>query len=217
MDANFWHERWQTARIGFHQSDINVHLQQCWEHTDAEAGNEVLVPLCGKSLDMCWLAEQGQAVAGFELSPLAVKDFFTDAGLTPSCKEEGAFLCWQQGPFSIYEGDFFKASELGLQFKLAYDRAALIALPPAMRPAYAKQLAELLESDGRVLMITVDHDAQEDQTPPFAVKEADVRALFAPYFEISLLEHTCLGAQHRRVASGECSYFDELCFLLTRR
>ncbi|OYD21339.1 thiopurine S-methyltransferase [Oceanimonas baumannii] len=217
MDADFWHERWQSARIGFHQADINAHLQQYWQHTDAEAGDEVLVPLCGKSHDMRWLAQQGHAVAGFELSPVAVNDFFAEAGLTPSCKEEGPLLCWQQGPFSLYQGDFFKAGQLGLTFKLAYDRAALIALPPDMRPAYAELMAGLMAAGGRVLLVTVDHDSKQDQTPPFAVAEAEVRALFEPYFELKVLEQTHAGELHRRVASGECSYFDELCYLLTRR
>ena len=74
-----------------------------------------------------------------------------------------------------------------------------------------------MERGGRVLMVTVKHDARDDQTPPFSVPEAEVRALFESLFEVTLLEHTSAGAQHRRVASGECSYFDELCFLLTRR
>ncbi|WP_107852208.1 thiopurine S-methyltransferase [Oceanimonas marisflavi] len=217
MDAEFWHQRWQTSRIGFHQNEINAHLRACWQRTDALPGAEVLVPLCGKSRDMHWLVEQGHGVAGFELSPLAVEDFFTEAGLQPQRMAEGPFTCWQQGPLRLYEGDFFQAGALGRQFELAYDRAALIALPPAMRPGYAALMASLMSSAGRVLLVTVNHDSVKGQQPPFAVNEAEVRTLFEPYFEVELLAHTREGSQNRRVVAGECTFFDELCFLLTRR
>ena len=38
----------------------------------------VFVPLCGKSLDMVWLLEQGFSVTGCEISELAVQQFFTE-------------------------------------------------------------------------------------------------------------------------------------------
>ena len=37
-------------------------------------GAAVLVPLCGKSLDLVWLAEQGHAVIGVELAEAFVKE-----------------------------------------------------------------------------------------------------------------------------------------------
>ena len=43
---------------------------------DVQAGDNILVPLCGKSLDMLWLAERGFQVTGIEISELAVQDFF---------------------------------------------------------------------------------------------------------------------------------------------
>ena len=36
------------------------------------------MPLCGKSLDMVWLAAQGHEVLGVELAPLAVEQFFAE-------------------------------------------------------------------------------------------------------------------------------------------
>ncbi|OXY82913.1 thiopurine S-methyltransferase [Oceanimonas doudoroffii] len=217
MDANFWHQRWQSSRIGFHQSDINLHLRTCWHHTGAGPGTEVLVPLCGKSLDMHWLAEQGHTVAGFELSPLAVAGFFEEAGLTPERTAEGAFEHWLCAPYHLYAGDFFAAEQLGRQFNAAYDRAALIALPPAMRADYVDLMARLITSGGRVLLVTLNHDSAKDQTPPFAVDETEVRTLFESRFEVSLLDRQQQGRQHPRVAAGDCTFFDELCFLLTRR
>lgn len=50
---------------------------------DLAQGSRVFVPLCGKSLDMIWLAQQGHEVIGVELSPVAVEDFFRENGLNP--------------------------------------------------------------------------------------------------------------------------------------
>ena len=52
MDPDFWHERWQKKETGFHQPAVNDLLQLYWPRLGLEAGSEVFVPLCGRSLDM---------------------------------------------------------------------------------------------------------------------------------------------------------------------
>jgi len=56
MQADFWHQRWANNQIGFHQSRANPYLQRYWQQLNIVPGTRVLVPLCGKSLDMNWLA-----------------------------------------------------------------------------------------------------------------------------------------------------------------
>ena len=75
--AEDWQERWREGRIGWHQSGGHPGLQRHWPWT----GRRVLVPLCGKAVDLRWLAERGNAVVGVELSPLAVESFFAEQGL----------------------------------------------------------------------------------------------------------------------------------------
>ena len=45
------------------------------------AGSTVLVPLCGKSRDLLWLAQHDFRVTGIEISPIAVEGFFRENGL----------------------------------------------------------------------------------------------------------------------------------------
>jgi thiopurine S-methyltransferase len=78
MDPDFWHERWKTNQIGFHQGEINHCLVRYWPSLGLKTGGRVLVPLCGKSRDMFWLLEQGFAVTGIEISPIAVEAFFAE-------------------------------------------------------------------------------------------------------------------------------------------
>lgn len=216
MDAEFWHQRWQTSRIGFHQSRVNQQLQHYWQELAIPVQSEVLVPLCGKSLDMHWLAEQGHGIAGFELSPLAIRDFFSEAGFMPQQQRLEHYLCWQAAGFSLFQGDFFQAESLHKRYDAAYDRAALIALPEPVRPLYAQLLARLLRPGGRLLLVTVEYAPVQSEAPPFSVSEDEVRRLFAPYFEVTFLARFEEGMSNPRVASGERTFFNELCFKLVR-
>jgi thiopurine S-methyltransferase len=64
MEAEFWHERWETGQIAFHKHEYNNHMQAFINHLKLQPGDHILVPLCGKSLDMLWLLNQGYHVTG---------------------------------------------------------------------------------------------------------------------------------------------------------
>jgi len=91
MKKDFWLERWERAEIGFHQDEINPYLRRFWPELKVAHGGEVFVPLCGKSLDMVWLRQQGCYVLGVELSQIAVRDFFREQGMTPERVSGGGF------------------------------------------------------------------------------------------------------------------------------
>lgn len=217
MDAEFWHQRWQEARIGFHRQQVNPQLRQVWPQLAIPAHTEVLVPLCGKSNDMHWLADQGHTVAGFELSSLAVQGFFNEAELVPQQETIGPYQCWQTEQIRLYQGDFFQAEQVGRRFDAAYDRAALIALPRSMQAQYVALLANLLNPGAVLLLITVNYAPEQQQTPPFSVSEQEVNSLLEPYFTIERCGKTAEGSANPRVASGELTFFDELCFVLKRK
>ena len=146
MDPDFWHERWKTNQIGFHQGDVNPYLVQYWPSLTLNKGGRVLVPLCGKSRDMFWLLEQGFNVVGIEISPIAVESFFLENRLTPEITRETCCIRWKTEALEILCGDFFglERNDIGT-CQGVYDRAALIALPPAMRPRYVNHLSALLD------------------------------------------------------------------------
>jgi thiopurine S-methyltransferase len=129
----------------------------------------------------------------------------------------GHYRCWHAGRLRLYEGDFFQADSLQCRFDAAYDRAALIALPESMRIAYVDLLARLLNPGATLLLITVDYAPAQQQSPPFAVPEQEVRRLFEAHFTVERLGHIEEGQHNPRVASGERQFFDELCFVLRRQ
>ena len=180
MEPAFWHKRWADNQIGFHQAQVNPYLQAYWPRLGLAPGCRVLVPLCGKSLDLAWLAGQGHRVLGVELSRRAVEDYFREHGLVPEVGQQGAFEVWRSGDVELWCGDFFALRTQDLEDCVGlYDRAALIALPPAMRERYLALLSTLLPNACKGVLVTLDYDQALLDGPPFSVPDAEVRAGFA--------------------------------------
>ena len=119
-------------------------------------------------------------MTGVELSPMAVAAFFDENNLQPRRWHDGAFEIWEADEIRILLGDFFALEPRHVaDCAGVYDRASLIALPPAMRERYARHLDAILPPGMRVLLVTMEYDQTVLSGPPFAVAEAEVRALYA--------------------------------------
>ncbi len=188
MDPDFWRRRWRKNEIAFHQQDINTHLQHCWNRLELKPGERVFAPLCGKSLDLLWLAGQGHPVLGVEISRLAVESFFRENGLNPKIWQQDRFEVWQADAFTLLCGDFFALIPTDLSdVASVYDRASLIALPPAMRQQYARHLTAILPPSARSLLVTLEYPQEAMQGPPFSVEEPEVQALYENAYDIERL------------------------------
>jgi thiopurine S-methyltransferase len=218
MKKDFWLERWERADIGFHQAEVNPYLLKHWGALQAAQDGEVFVPLCGKSLDMLWLRQQGHAVLGVELSPIAVRDFFAENDLALSHSRSGQFDCCEAEGIRILCGDFFELTREHLaQVRAVFDRASLVALPPEMRARYARHLAETLPSGTQVLLVTFDYPQDEMNGPPFAVSVSEVQALYANYAEVRLLEQVDILEHEPRFKARGVTRMQENIFLLTMK
>ncbi|WP_062267745.1 thiopurine S-methyltransferase [Endozoicomonas arenosclerae] len=191
MKSADWVTRWKEGRIGFHRPEYNESLLKYWPQLDQSGAQSVLVPLCGKSLDMIWLKQQGLEVIGTELVKMAVEAFYQEQNLQPEIQDHQAYRHWQANDIHILEGDFFELPEGSVQSTVFYDRAALIALPQTMRKQYVTQLMQTAPDLKEGLLITVEYDQDLVPGPPFSVREPEVRELFSPWFEVHKLEsHT---------------------------
>ncbi|CDH44545.1 MAG: thiopurine S-methyltransferase [Candidatus Competibacteraceae bacterium] len=218
MEPGFWHERWEKAEIGFHQQEINTHLRQFWKSLDLQPGQRVFVPLCGKSHDLLWLAGEGHPVTGVELSPIAIEAFFAENGLHPRRWQEGAFEIWEADEIHILCGDFFALESRHLtDMAGVYDRAALIALPPALRMRYARHLGAVLPAGIQMLLVTMEYDPSILTGPPFTVSEDEVRALYAPMCEVALLHTRDALSEESRWRDRGLTWLLEKVYRLTHR
>ncbi|WP_445577658.1 Thiopurine S-methyltransferase [Pseudomonas sp. E141] len=203
MEPEFWHKRWSTNQIGFHLPEVNPYLQRFWSQLGVEQGSRVLVPLCGKTLDLLWLAQQGYSVLGVELSEKAAADFFLEHQLEPSVSEEGAFKVFRAADIEIRCGDFFALSPEDVSDCTAlYDRAALIALPGPMRERYAAHLQKILPQCVG-LLITLDYSQDEMPGPPFSVGDDEVQRLLGEVWRLEVLqEQDVLGESWKFLQAG---------------
>ncbi|NDY94752.1 thiopurine S-methyltransferase [Wenzhouxiangella limi] len=175
MDKEFWHQRWQAGQIGFHTPEAHWALLAYWPELVHQIDEPVLVPLCGKTLDMRWLCERGHPVTGIELNPIAVHDFFAEWKRRPTPIEQAdqALSGLEADGVSLWQGDFF-AFKPATAYRAFYDRAALIALPPAMRKSYVEQLRKCLAKGSIGLLVTLEYDQNLKGGPPFSVSFEEV-------------------------------------------
>ena len=190
METPFWLDRWQQGLItGFHLKEVNPQLKRHWPAIGAAPGSRVLVPLCGKSLDLHWLAAQGHRVLGVELSPLAVAQFFSEAGLSPRQHSSPSGEHHVAGPIEIILGNAFTLEAALLAgCDAIYDRAALIALPPDLRARYLDTVYARLPAGCRGLLIALEYPQAERPGPPFSVEQAEVESRFVAPWSGTLLE-----------------------------
>jgi len=216
MDTDFWLQRWKQGQTGFHQSRVMPLLQKHWPGLGLPAGSRVLVPLAGKTLDVAWLAEQGHAVLAVELSPIAVGQFFEEHALKPEIRSTPVGTLYRAGPIEFLCGDIF-GLDAGTLSGCAgcYDRAALIALPPALRERYARHVYGQLPAGCRTLLLTLDYPQAEMDGPPFSVPESEIQTLYGDRWRIERLETRDILSQEPKFAARGVSRMHTSAFRLT--
>lgn len=224
MEADFWHARWRTGQIGFHQSSPHPFLERWWTSIGVAAGARVYVPLCGKSLDMVWLGVRGYSVVGTELSGIAAREFFGEQQLHSPRDDalrvdtHGPFTRHRSGRYEILEGDAFALTpELLGPVQAGYDRAALVALPPETRPTYAERFAALMPPGSHTLLVAFEYDERLKPGPPFSVTATEVERLYAPHFVVEPLERVDILAESPKFAAAGVRSLHEVAWALTRR
>lgn len=209
MHPEFWHNRWQEKRTGFHQSEVNPLLTEYIGHLVLAAGSRIFVPLCGKSIDMVWLAAQGYDVVGVELVETAVQEFFAEQNIQPTVSQHAEnpdIKCYQgqlvdgeeQRTITLWVADIFAliSADIGT-IDAIYDKAALIALPADMRKKYSEQIRQLsgnvdkvenIDSDDNKtvpqLLITLNYDQSKKDGPPFSINGEQLQQYYGNHYQI---------------------------------
>ena len=194
MDSEFWQQRWQEGRIGFHKSDVNPELIKHFSNLALPIGSRVLVPLCGKSVDMVWLACAGYDVVGIELVESAVQAFFAEQNITPTITEltstaDKSTLKRYQGQLTgqtitLWAADIFALSTIDIDaINAIYDRAALIALPANMRADYSRHIVKLINNAPQ-LLITLNYDQSKKDGPPFSISHEQLHQYYSADYKI---------------------------------
>ena len=188
MEKAFWLKKWQSNEIGFHNPEAHGLLVKYFGRLALKPGSRVFVPLCGKTLDIGWLLEQGCSVCGAELSEDAVIQLFEQLAIEPEVEEAGALRRYSGPAIDVFVGDIFQlASESLGPVDAIYDRAALVALPEGMRHQYTQHLIRLTNAAAQ-LLITFEYDQQRMPGPPFCVSDREVEEHYSGDYRLALLE-----------------------------
>lgn len=167
-----WIERWANGRTGWHEAAGNAGLHAHWP--TLPEGARVLVPLCGKSPDLIWLARQGYDVTGVELSQIAAQQFFDENSLDFETSASASFDIYAatKTAVKIVVGDYFIFR--GKPFDALYDRGALVALGQEQRPGYIRHTRSLLRKNSTKLIVTLEYDQDVVAGPPFSISDDEM-------------------------------------------
>lgn len=215
MKREFWVERWKNKQIGFHQNEINPYLLKYCSCLDIAEGGVVFVPLCGKTNDIIWLAEQGYKVVGIELSQIAIEEFFHENSLEYETYTTGNLVSYTSHNITLYHGDLFDLSkeELG-NVSAVFDRAALIALPESMRESYFEHIVNITNK-AVMLLITMEYDQNIMSGPPFSVPESEINKYYSDTYCIQQLGQSDLLLESTQFSESGLKSLIEKVFKLT--
>ena len=175
----FWMDLWKEGRTPFHKEEVHPDLIKYWPSLDIKPGESVLVPLCGKTKDMLWLAQQGYKVMGIELCEQAIFDFAEENKVFFEIEKKDQISHYFTDNLSIWVADIFSL-EISSIFPVdcIYDRAALVALPGTLRSAYVNRCNQWLKPTGTILLKTLSYDEHKMQGPPYSVSAEEVAGLY---------------------------------------
>ncbi len=203
MDAQFWINAWNEGKTNFNQQKYNDKLLKYFPQLHPKEGQKVLVPLCGKSIDMIWLHELKLKVHGVEVYIEAVKSFFSDNALLPVTEaKDQNFINFKYKDIVLSSGDFLKLNNPET-YDFIYDRASLVALPFEMRKSYAQVIKRSLKKGGKCLLVTYEYDQAKLEGPPFSVNEREIHDLYADKFKIQMVETEIASHEKGRLATLE--------------
>jgi thiopurine S-methyltransferase len=186
-ENNLWLERWKNREIGFNQNEVNPFMVQYFERLNLVQRSKVLVPLCGKTIDISWLLAEGYGVVGIELSETAVMELFEELEVVPRVSILDELTLYSAENLNVFVGDIFKVTaELVGKIDAIYDRAAIVALTKGLRVEYTEHLRAMTNKAPQ-LLLCFEYDQSLMNRTPYSVEEVEVKGHYAEHYEIELL------------------------------
>uniref|UniRef100_A0A3B4BA76 thiopurine S-methyltransferase n=1 Tax=Periophthalmus magnuspinnatus TaxID=409849 RepID=A0A3B4BA76_9GOBI len=149
-----WVTSWEKGQTGFHEINIDKVLA-------GRTGVKFFFPLCGKAVDMKWLADMGHTVVGVEISEKAIREFFEESKMSyseepvPTIPGAKVFRNTEK-TVSLYQCDISSfSSSLEGQFGAIWDRGAFVVINLKDRAKYAALMVSLMAPDCRFLLDTM--------------------------------------------------------------
>ncbi len=217
MNNQLWIAKWKRNDIAFHQLSINPLLQRYIANLNLSSGDQILVPLCGKSIDITWLSKSKFHVIGVELSEIAIQAYFDALKVIPEKHHQRHFTKWSYQNIEIWCGDIFDLKKMDLaKIKLLYDNASLTAFSAEDRIQYVRHFSDNLPHDCQILLIT-DETPDDQQFNSMKTIDSEVTALYAAHHKIELLHGENCFKKDPEYPEGPNRPMEEKVYLIKRR
>lgn len=184
FDAAYWQTRYEAARTAWDAGGITPPLQTYFEQLISGRQPRVLIPGAGHAYEAEYLHR-----AGFE--HVFVADI-APAALAAAARRVPDFPAAH-----LLEEDFFALMPTPEPYDLIVEQTFFCALDPGLRPAYARQCANLLRLGGTLVGLLFEADFGPVTEPPFGGGREEYRAYFEPYFEFRYFETATNSIQPR--------------------
>lgn len=179
---DFWKIAWIEGRTRFHQPQFNPDLT---EYLRPQLNRNCLVPLCGKSLDLIYLADHFEKVVGVEMVEQPIIEFYQENEI-PYERNGNHFSSHK---IDIYLADFIQdqlSDDTGpLQFDYIYDRASMVAIEDTFRQNYVQKIKHYLQPEGVLHLVTFEREILGGG-PPFDITDSEVQKSYGDH-KIELL------------------------------
>jgi len=195
---SFFITKWSKSNTAWHKTDVHPALLKYFSlilEKFPEKQIRVLVPLCGKTKDLTFLANHPAVaeVVGVEGVQKAYDEFIAEnrhLNISLSQDENSSyphFTKFVGNKITLLKGDFFDLektfeNESVPKFDLIWDRASIVAIRPELRNQYAQVISKLLQPKALMLFGTVDRrEGTEDAMkagPPFSVTYENLNTLY---------------------------------------
>lgn len=205
---------------------------------DSSRKLRVLVPLCGKTQDLNYLANHPmiEEVVGIEGVQKAIADFAEEhpnlhLDMNQGTSFHSHFIKYKGTKISIWKGDLFDLQQIEIpdqdKFDLVWDRASIVAVQPIKRQEYVQSISSVLKPGAVMLFGTVDRREGTEEAkmsgPPFTVTTNQLHFLYKDIIETGelLQEHDEIAldpvSNQRYVDAGLTSFFEVITLIRTKK
>lgn len=170
LDKDYWNDRYTKGESSWDIGYVSTPLKEYIDQLDNK-NIAILIPGCGNAYEAAYLLQKGFSnITLIDISTVAaeaVKEKFASYG----------------DKLKVIRGDFF---ELHQKFDLVLEQTFFCALDPSLRKNYAEKMYDLLKQDGKLVGLFFNRSF--DDSPPFGGDKEEYTALFAPLFDILVME-----------------------------
>ena len=191
MKQEDWEQRWKYSIVLFHEHNVHQDLIKYEDKLlPSQTKLKVLLPWCGKTLDMLYLADKGHQVIGVDITEAPIHQFFNEHNLKYVSEKQGLVTKYQalDKDITLYRGDMYQMDSTTIgKVDAVWDSGAFISSNPSQREEYIKAMVNLLKPTSKYLLNTFHYVSSTWNEVPYSITDNEIESYFGDYFSLEPL------------------------------